>query len=68
MKKIIAFIVTLAIILPIFTVNVLAVSTSAVSAIVIEAETGTVLYEKDADHGVNDQDNDGDIDDRIGRP
>lgn len=49
MKKTIVFIVTLAIILPIFTVNVSAVSTSAVSAVLIEAETGTVLYEKNAD-------------------
>lgn len=50
MKKAIVFVISLSLILPIFCVNAsAAVSTSAVSAVVIEAETGTVLYEKNAD-------------------
>lgn len=48
MKKAIVFVVTLAVMLPVFTFNASAVSTSAVSAVLIEAETGTVLYEKNA--------------------
>lgn len=49
LKKIIALAAVWAIILPVFNVNVSAVSTSAASAVLIEAETGTVLYEKNAD-------------------
>lgn len=50
MKKAIVFVISLALILPIFNVSAAAdVSVSAVSAAVIEAETGAVLYEKNAD-------------------
>lgn len=49
MKRAIVFIVALAVFLPFFNVNASAVETSAVSAILIEAQTGTVLYEKNAD-------------------
>lgn len=49
MKKVIVFVIALALLLPVLGVNsAAAVSTSAVSAVVIEAETGTVLYEKNA--------------------
>ncbi|MDE7361757.1 MAG: D-alanyl-D-alanine carboxypeptidase [Oscillospiraceae bacterium] len=49
MKKILALIVAAAFVFPMFSVKADAVSTSAVSAVLIEAETGTVLYEKNAD-------------------
>lgn len=49
MKKIIALAAVWAIVLPVFNVDASAVSTSAASAVLIEAETGTVLYEKNAD-------------------
>ncbi|MCM1166087.1 MAG: D-alanyl-D-alanine carboxypeptidase [Lachnospiraceae bacterium] len=49
MKKAIVFAVALAVLLPIFNIGASAVSTSAVSAVLIEAETGTVLYDKNAD-------------------
>jgi len=50
MKKAIVFVISFVLILPVFRVNAAAaVSTSAVSAVLIEAETGTVLYEKNAD-------------------
>lgn len=54
MRRVVFFIVALAVILSFFNINAFAVSTSAVStsavsAVLIEAQTGTVLYEKNAD-------------------
>lgn len=49
MKKFVALVAVLLLVMPVFNVNASAVSTSAVSAVLIEAETGTVLYAKNAD-------------------
>ena len=49
MKKFLALFIAFSTVVPLLSVNVRAVETSAVSAILIEAETGTVLYQKNAD-------------------